>query len=118
MYRKWYLAILFFSQEIGARSRPGQQASTQTKPFSFFFFFFFFFDKEADVPLARFSDWDLPESDESDDDDHGGLPDNEPDDHEGKHNPIFVEEAENQAQMASVTMMTSFWRNSDIFTRL
>ena len=49
-----------------------------------------FFDKEADIPLAWFSDWGLQERFESDND---------------------AERAENQAQMVSVAMMTNFLEN-------
>ena len=53
--------------------------------------------------------WDLTESDEVryNDDDHGGSPDSEAGDHKGKDNPIFLEGAEDQAQMASMTSQLS-----------
>ena len=62
-----------------------------------------YFDKEkkTDVPLAWFSDWDLSERNERDDDNHGGLPDGEAGDHIGTVtcDPIFLERTENQARI-------------------
>ena len=77
-----------------------------------------FFDKETDVPLASFSDQDLSEckeSNESDDDDHGRLPDGEAGDHGGAGNPIFLEGAENQARMMSAATTATILKNLDIF---
>ena len=51
----------------------------------------FLWQRNADVPLPRFSDSDLPESDKSDGEDHGGLPDGEPGDHEWTDDPIFIQ---------------------------
>ena len=75
-----------------------------------------FFDKEADVPLAGFSDSDLAEGRATYESDDGDPGRGEAGDHERTGDPIFMEGAENQIRMVRVSTTTTFWWNLDIIS--
>ena len=95
MCRKWYIASLLLG-ENGAWSRLGRVDIDADEALQMFFD-----EEDANVPMARFSDSDLPKSDDGDDveltDDWAGYPSSPDEETASSDEEISMEGVDNQA---------------------